>query len=190
MELVGGYPGFIERNEFLQELKTFLKGSKFERNYWFFTLFWIMGGTLFYALYFRAHLNNKWFRSIIGYGIGLFLLFSIGYLLMNPDIFFKGRTVPIDVLGVIIIMLAVMFYLVEMLRSDSITTFYKSINFYIAATLIIWYLTVTPLSFYNMYFSKADWSFVILKYQIHLFANICMYLTFTFALLCCKPKND
>ncbi|MEZ4792157.1 MAG: hypothetical protein R2783_01375 [Gelidibacter sp.] len=190
IELVGSYPGYVAKYGFLKEAKAFLKGTKFERNYWFFTIFWIIGSALFYGLYFREILKSKFFKKILKYLILLFLVFSIGYIALYWSLFFTGRTILIDIFGVIIIMLGIIFYLVEILRSDKILRFYKSIDFYIAAILIIWYIIVTPLSFYSIYFTKADWSFVMLKYQIHLLANICMYLSFAFALLWCNPKTN
>jgi hypothetical protein len=48
------------------------------------------------------------------------------------------------------------------------------------------------LVFYDIYNTNGDWNFIFLKWQIYLSANVFMYLTFTFALIFCKPdiKND
>lgn len=189
IEMVGSYPSYVVKYEFLDEARLWLKDSRFKTNNWFFTIFWIIGGTMFYGMYFRKILRNPFYKNVLRYALFTFGVFCIVYISLYWDLFFKGRTISIDVFGVIVIMLAVILYLVEILKSDEILRFYKSIHFYIAITLILWYIIVTPLSFYHMYFSKADWNFVILKYQIYLFANLCMYLTFTFALIYCKPEK-
>ena len=77
----------------------------------------------------------------------------------------------------------------EILLSDTILVFYKSINFYISVAILIWWLIITPIVFFEKYNTTSDWDYVFLKWQIKLFANICMYLTFTFALIFCKPEN-
>ncbi|RMZ50932.1 hypothetical protein EB822_06015 [Flavobacteriaceae bacterium PRS1] len=77
-----------------------------------------------------------------------------------------------------------------MLQSETILSFYKSINFYISSTILIWWLVITPLVFFQIYFLNVDWSFIILRWQIYLFMNIFMYSSFTIALIWCKPQND
>lgn len=55
-----------------------------------------------------------------------------------------------------------------MLQSETILSFYKSINFYISSTILIWWLVITPLVFFQIYFLNVDWSFIILRWQIYL----------------------
>lgn len=83
-----------------------------------------------------------------------------------------------------------MFYLLELLASEDILKFHKSINFYIAITVLLWYVITTPVSFYGVYFSGDDWNFIFLRWQIYFFANVFMYLTFTFALIWCNPQKN
>lgn len=190
MELIAAYPRYVYKYEFLKEAEVFLKGTRFEKNYWFYTFFWIIASTLFYGFYFRELIDNQKFKKLLKYMLIGFCIFCIIYLALNWDVLFKGRTIPIDVFGIVTIMLAIILYLVEILNSNKVLVFYKSIDFYIAITLILWYIIVTPLAFYNMYFIKEDWSFILLKWQIMLFANIAMYLTFTLALIFCKPETN
>lgn len=190
IELLGSYPGYVKKYDFLNDIEAVLKDSYFEKNHWFFAIFWITGSALFYGLYFMEIIKNQLYKSIIKYAVISFILASIAYYVYNWELFFKGRGSFMDVFGVVVILVSVFLYFIEILKSDVILKFYQSINFYIAATLILWYLIVTPLSFYNKYFTSADWNFVILKYQIHLFANVFMYLTFTFALIYCRPTHD
>ncbi|GAL73156.1 hypothetical protein JCM19302_3037 [Jejuia pallidilutea] len=74
--------------------------------------------------------------------------------------------------------------------------FYKSLNFYISAVIFIWWLIIAPLTFYDVYYKYEigvgvfDKAFVDLRFQIFLFANLFMYLTYTFALIWCKLENE
>jgi len=42
--------------------------------------------------------------------------------------------------------------------------------------------------FYEVYFTVANWNFVILKGEIYLIANSILYLTFSMALIFCPPE--
>src|SRR5690606_27997923 len=103
---------------------------------------------------------------------------------------YTGYIPLIHGLSTLAVFFAISLYLYEILNSDCILIFYQSINFYISATVLIWWLITTPLVFYELYFSQADWNFVFLKYQIFLFANVFMYVSFTLALIFCKPQYD
>ncbi|MGJ8593573.1 MAG: hypothetical protein ACSHXF_13560 [Aquaticitalea sp.] len=190
IELVGSYPRYMANNESFSEIHLFLKNSHFENNFWFYTIFWIFGSGVFYALYFRSLIKSYNYKKTIKYMVISFVSMGMLYYFFNWQSLFSGRAGFIDVFGVIVILSAVSLYLVEILLSNQILKINKSLNFYVATTLILWYLMVTPLTFYSKYFSTADWNFVILKYQIFLMANVFMYLTFTFALIYCSPDHD
>lgn len=185
-EKISTYTLYIENDGIF----SFLKGAIIEKNSWWSTLYWKIGAILFYTYYFQKIINNKIYILIIKIARNAFLYFSIIYIIFNWQDFFIRPFPVISVVGAFIIFLCVILYFIEILNSERVLTFYKSINFYISGTILIWWLIVTPLVFYDIYFSTADWNFILLKWQIYLFANIFMYLTFTFALLWCNPKID
>ncbi len=190
IEHLASYPRYVAEYDFLKDIKDYLKGTKFQRNYWFYTLFWNIASAIFYTWYFKANIKNNLFKTILKYGLLLFIFSSTVYLINNWDWFFANMAVFINVTGALLILLSVCLYFLEILRSNFILRFHRSLNFYVAGVLIIWFLITTPLSFYNMYYSTADWIFIFLKWQIFLFANIFMYLTFTFALIFCESQDD
>ena len=147
---------------------------------------------LFYSFLFRKIISKEISNKVIKYSTFVFLLFSICSIALNYNSFFNESLRIINVFGTIIILMSVILYFIEMLKSESVLNFYKSLYFYIGAVIFIWWLIITPIVFYEIYFSTSDWNFVFLKWQIFLFANVFMYLTFTFALIYCKPelKND
>ena len=185
-DYIGSYVNFIKNNGFF----SFLDGTKLVKNFWWSTLFWKIGAILFFVFYFNKILDRTIFKNILKISGKFFIVFSAVYILTHWEDYFIRFFPVIDVLGSIIIFCCTIFYFIEVLQSDKILTFYKLLNFYISAAIFIWWLITTPLVFYDIYNSHRDWNFIYLKWQIYLFANICMYLTFTFALIWCRPQKN
>lgn len=175
---------------------SFLVGTIIQKNHWLYNIFWHVGAIMFFSFYYRKILKTAIFLTIIKCISYCFLVFCIIYFLYNWEAFFHTFFPTINVLGAIVIFTCTVFYFIEILQSDKILEFYKSINFYISAAIFIWWLIITPIVFYNVYHTyeignpNIDLNFLFLRRQIYLFANLTMYLTFTFALLWCKPQND
>ncbi|MFY0714675.1 hypothetical protein J1D01_13435 [Seonamhaeicola sp. NFXS20] len=167
----------------------FLANTKISRNYWWSTLFWKIGAILFFAFFYRKILERQLFKSIIKYAVYPFLIVSITYILFYWEDFFNRYFPVISVLGTIIIFTCTIFYFIEVLQTDKILTFYKSVYFYISAAIFIWWLIITPIVFYDIYMTNIDMNYISLRRLIYLLANIIMYSTFTFALIFCKPQN-
>ncbi|ULC57962.1 hypothetical protein MBM09_08520 [Flaviramulus sp. BrNp1-15] len=174
----------------------FLIGTKFQKNHWWYNLFWSIGGIMFYAFYYHKILKTRYFKLIIKHSSYCFLIFCIIYYLIRFEEFFHTFFPVIDILGGIVIFLCVVLYFIEILQSERILYFHKSINFYINATIFMWWLVITPLVFYEIYHTyemdgnRNDASFWNIRSYIYLFSNLFMYLTFTFALIFCKPEHD
>ncbi|MCL6294890.1 hypothetical protein [Jejuia spongiicola] len=187
-DFIGGYKDYVGDGRFL----SFLQNTVFATNHWWSTSYWKVGAILFFTFYYSKILKTVQFKNIIKISGYVFFFFSVIYIAFNWDKFFNTFFPIISILGAIIVFLCSVFYFIEVLQSDKILTFYKSINFYISFAIFIWWLIITPLVFYDLYHSNDDWNFIFLKWQIYLFANIFMYSTFTFALIYCKPdsKNE
>ena len=184
IEVFSTYSVYIGKFDFL----VFLKNTRFRTSHWCATLFWNIGSAIFFAFYYSRIIKNKLLSTIIKFCGLVFICGSIVSIISNWSTFFDKYSPFITVSGAIVILVAISFYFIEILLDDKILMFYKSINFLVSCTLFIWLIITTPLVLYNSYYSDADWNFVFLKWQIFLFANIFMYLTFTFALLFCKPE--
>ncbi|KJD34803.1 membrane protein [Tamlana nanhaiensis] len=168
---------------------SFLEDTKFVYNYWWSTLFWKIGAVIFFVFYYVEVLNSTLFKKVLKFSGITFLCFSLIYIVLNWEEYFVRSFPVISVLGALIIFMCTIFYFIEVLSSNSILTFYKSLNFYVSTAIFIWWLIITPLVFYDLYHFNGDWNFIFLKWQIYLFANLCMYFTFTFALIYCKPEE-
>lgn len=174
----------------------FLIGTKFAKNHWWSTLYWDVGTILFFTYFFYLILKTPVFKKVVKFLGYFYFVFSTIYILSNWEKFFVQFFEILDVFGAIIIFMCTVFYFIEILLSEEILEFYRSIYFYISAVIFIWWLIITPLGFYDIYFTYEvgknffDKAFVDLRRQIYLFVNIFMYLTYTFALIWCKPENE
>ncbi|QDO94011.1 hypothetical protein FNB79_08450 [Formosa sediminum] len=168
---------------------SFLKDTLLEKNIWFTTLFWCIGSPVFYTFFYLKLISSGVIKRVIKVLLLLFLVYSFLCIAFNFYTFFDSYFISIIISGEFLILFLVSVYLYEMLQSDRIINFYKSVYFYISATIFMWLLVTTPILFYDIYYTTADWNFIVLKWQIFLFSNILMYLTFSFALLWCNPEK-
>ncbi|NNK87926.1 MAG: hypothetical protein HKO90_06560, partial [Flavobacteriaceae bacterium] len=189
MELIGGYTDYVEKFEFLSDLRQKLAGTIFEKNNWLYTLFWRLGATLAYVYYFRGLLKSGSQQRVLKLMASGFVVACMVIISSNFNDFFVRSFPAITIMSSLLIIISTVMYLMQILQSDRIINFYRSLNFYMAAVLLVWNLIITPLIFYDVYYSRSDMPYVVLKHSIYLFSNIFMYLSFSIALLCCKPEN-
>lgn len=104
---------------------------------------WNIINTLLY-MFFYGFLIKKHFRKYLIFG--LFFLYAI-YTLVEL-IFFKDIKVDLlvynSIIGMFIISIPIMLYFVEILNSDSILTFQKSIYFWISIGVLIFNIGLIP----------------------------------------------
>ncbi|MCK0125682.1 hypothetical protein MWU76_14920 [Gelidibacter sp. F2691] len=186
VDYLGSYPVIFKRIN----LYHLIQGTVFEKNYLYYTLLWGIGTALFFMFFYGKILNHPGRKRFLRVAALLFFMGALVDLFLNVDTLGANNRIGVFVAGSFLVLLCVCFYFIEVLESDKVLTFYKSIYFWISSVILLWYLITTPLLFYEIYFSTADWNFVILKWQIYLAANVCMYLSFTIALLWCKPQNN
>ncbi|CDF80132.1 conserved hypothetical membrane protein [Formosa agariphila KMM 3901] len=183
-EFIALYPRLISNG-----ILSFLKGTILEPGFWWTTLFWCIGSPVFYMFFYQKIIESVRVKKIIKVLNVVFIAFSVLTIALNFNDFFEMYFSSILIFGEFIILFLVGVYLYEMLQSDKIIYFNRSMYFYISACMLIWLLITTPLVFYGMYFNTSDWNFVILYWQVFFLSNFFMYLTFTFALLWCTPEK-
>jgi hypothetical protein len=190
IELLGYYPLFAPEYTSMSWVVKITNGTILEENYLWYTLFWQLGSAIFLSFYYIKILTNDYYKKIIKFSIVFYVLFSVFYSILNYHIYYNDMIKLVWILGVCQTVLCIILYFLEVLNSDKIMSFYRSFEFYVAAVFFIWLLIKTPLSFYQIYYSKADWNFIFLRRDIILAANLFMYLTFVFAFIFCKPDHD
>lgn len=185
VELVGTYTKWIDNSS----NPDLLKGTLIERNFWWYTLMWSIGSSVFFLLFYRHILKTELFRKILTYFLWIFLGITLIKYSFDYRALFENRSFLIVCLNLLTVLICTLFYFMEILSSNKILDFNKSVYFYISVAILIWTLAITPLSFFNEYFTTDDWNFVILKWQIYLFFNYVLYLTFSFALVWCNSPS-
>jgi len=188
--LIGDSFNFYTRLIKNHGILSFLEGTVFEKNYWWSTIYWKIGAILFFVFFYIKILKTVLFRKILKYSGFVFLIISVTTIIINWEHFFSRFFPIISIMGAVIIFMCTVFYFMEVLQDERILAFYKSINFYISSAIFIWWLIITPIVFYDIYGEYRDIVYINLRRYIYLFANILMYLTFTFALIWCKPQNE
>ena len=190
VDFIGSYPTYVIEYQQLHGLRDYLKETSFSRNYWWITTFWNLGGVLFMSYYYYKILLNINFKKIVKYVCFIFLLSSTTYISQNLDSFFNSQLKFVNIFGALVILNCISLYFIEILNSDKILVFYKSLNSIVSIAMFLWWLIITSLLFYEVYFSAYDIGYLNLRSNVYLFSNLFMYLTFSLALIWCDPEQE
>ncbi len=187
-EIIATYPEFLHY-EFFEPLDNLVTGTVFKRNYWWYTIFWQIGSTVFLAFYFIKSIYSKWSKNLIKTSTLFFLLASCLYILFFWDSLLNSYSYFINITSLIVRILVILLFFIEILQKNGYSEFSKSIDFYIAWIFFIWWLIITPLEFFNDYYNALDEAYTNLQWYIRISANFFMYVGFAIALILCKPPR-
>lgn len=190
VEIIGSYNFLLDKLEPLYFIKSFFEGTIFENSKWWYLIFWTLGGALFYAYFFWRLVESKISKKVIKFSAIIYFSFFVLFFIIGFDEITTSAQIPINVAEAFLIVLSVLVYFLEVLKSDKVLSIFSSIYFYIGAVILLWHLIMTPLTFYELYFNTSDMDYAIMKAVIFLVCNSIMYLTFSFALIWCKPQNN
>lgn len=186
IEFIGTYPKYLRD----MGLYHFIKDTIIERNYWWYTVFWTSATTIFYSWFLSQVYESHIFKKIMVFCRYLFVIILLTTIILDFKNFFNFRANHLVLLNFSIILLSSIFYLFELLNSEKLLNSFKSVYFYIAMILFVWWLVTTPLNFFEIYNSDSDWDYVTIKWTIKLIANIFMYLGFALALIFCNSEEN
>ncbi len=165
-----------------------LKGTVFENNYWIHNAQLIITFT-FYVSFFRNLLKNKKQKKIIGVLCVLYVLATVSNLVFS-DIYFESISKFTYVTGSVFLFLTILIYYFNLLTSDYILQFKKSLPFYFSVGLLLYHLCVTPLFIYNGYYTRTvSESFVKVYFYTLITMNIIMYTIFIIGFIRCRTKK-
>lgn len=190
VENIGSYTIYISENKSLNWIKEAIAGTVFQKNYWWFQIFWVINSTLFLCYYFRKNLNNiqsKKLFAFVGYS---FFIVSFFLVVLKWETLKYGLIKILDLLSFLTIFFLISNYFFQTLKSEKILKFYYNLTFYISCAFIVFIILITPLTFFESYFNTSDWSYIILKWQILFLANAFMYITFIIGLIVSKPIKN
>lgn len=184
--VIGKYSYYVRDDGFL----NFLEGTLLEKNYWWFTIFWSIGGTVFFAWYFQKILNSKISKRILKISLVMFLIISVLEIVFTFPKFFNTSLPFNKIASLMLILQCVFYYFLEILKSDKILYFYKSLGFYICCSILLLWLIQTPLVFFEHYFNINDKDYIFLRNVINLIAISSMYIIYTVGLIVSNPDYD
>jgi hypothetical protein len=190
VDFLGSYPSYVIEFEGLHGVRDYLKETRFNRNYWWFTTFWNIGSVLFMSYYYYMILKSRTFKKIVKYVCIIFLASSIIYISQNVDAYFDSLLKYVNIFGALVILNCISLYFIEVLNSDKILVFYKSLNTIVSIVLFLWWLIITSLLFYEVYYTAFDTDYFNFRNNVYLFSNLFMYLTFAIALIWCEPDQE
>lgn len=171
VEIVGLYTVYAYFSDYKN--LEFLRDSPFERNYWLYNSFNVLSSTMYFFL-FILQLKSFKVRRVLTLVVFIFQVTVIIDLIYS-GIFFIAYSAYASVGGTLIMVICIMAYYYEMLKSDKILHFYKNLVFYVSIGVLIWYLVVTPLFIYSKYFTMASPDFVEMYGLIIIVSNVFMY---------------
>lgn len=190
VENFGAYTHYINRYQNLSWIKEAIKGTVFQKNYWWYQIFWTINSTLFLCFFYKNNLVNKQSKlkfTLLGYG---FFAISFFLIVLKWETLKYGFIKILDVLSFIITLFLISIYFFKTLKSEIILKFYKSLTFYISCGFLIFIILTTPLTFFESYFNTSDWSYITLKWAILFIANVFMYSTFILGLIVSKADKN
>ena len=190
VEFFGAYPRYLYKYESLHWIKEAIKGTLFKQNYWWYTIFWTIGSSVFFATYFYISSNSKSLRKSIKWVTISCLVLSVFVFIMSIDKIKYNYLILLDVLNLVIIVSLAVLYFIQLLNSESILSFYKMLSFYICSGILVFWIVTTPLMFYEEYYNVLDKGFIALKKGIYLLSIIFMYLIFAIGLIVSDPEKN
>lgn len=186
VEIVGLLPNIIHRYNTVSELCS-LENSFWSENFWLYNPYLILS-ILFYIFYIKMNIGSKIINKIL---LIILIFYGISSLLnlLLTDVFIASYSAYSFVLGSIFLFLAIGFYFYQILQSNDILNFGKSIPFYFSIGTLVFHLCVTPLFIYSKYYSAKSPEFVYIYALILTIANIFMYTCYIFGFVVCYRKN-
>ena len=155
-------------------------------NYWFYNLLRIITYTVFFYIYYKSVQTKKFKHLILSFVI-IYLSVS-AYNWVNIQNFrFEMSEIP-KIMGSIFLIISIIFYLIELLRSEKIILFHRILLFWVSVGLLLFYSGTIPFALkYNGYALIPGIHKLFLIVYI---LAILMYLIFTFGFIWSKKEQQ
>ena len=165
---------------------VFFDENGIDYNYWLYNLLYIVFFIVILVIYLRS-IKNSGQKKIIKYFILIYILISIINWSFIQSFIFEMSDLPY-VAGSIFLIITIIFYFIQLLKSEEIKKFHKELLFWISIGLLLFHSGTIPFSLkLNDYalFPGIHKLFLI----IWVLALI-MYLIFTFGFIWSKKQDD
>lgn len=187
VETVGCYAPIAYFTEY--QYFSFIKETSFESNIWWYNMFIVINFT-FFTFYFLAFTRNKLVKNIGITSAVLFFIISICVYVFT-DGFLSTVSNFVIISGTLLLLMSVLSFYFEVLRSDLLLQLKHFLPFYISVGVLVFNLCVTPLDILSDYFNVGNGNELFVKLRTHviLYANILLYFSFTLGFLICSKKK-
>jgi hypothetical protein len=181
VDLLVHYPEILKESY----LKS-LENTIFHSTYWVYNFFWLIGNPLFFVFYSYKMTQLPWLKKSLLYIGILFFVITVTYSFANWRVL-SLRSFPfVELYGFLIVLFTAFSYYIELLLIDRRLVFFESVRFYALTANLIWWFMVTPILFFDLYYSKTDSLFQILRWEIYFLGNIIMLPMYAIGLIVSK----
>ena len=186
IEIVGAYSPIAYFSDY--KYFGFIENTNYVRNYWLYNSFFILNFS-FYSYYFRSFLNIK-AKNTLSVLILLFIISSFISFIYS-DVFFKEYSIFITITGSLLVLLSIVLFYFELLKTDRIINLKEYLPIYISIGVLIYNLCTTPLDIFSKYFNTGNYLYVNINSAVLFVANIILYSTFiTGFIICAKDTKN
>lgn len=180
VETLGMY-GYVLQNNYDHEWFIWIKNSVFCSNRWLYNIY-LYVSLILISMFFKTILQDRLSKIIIKFSIIVYAVSVLFYFSVSDSFFIKS--IPYDMfLETLLVVIFVMLYYRQLLKSDKILFFYRSPIFYLSSGLLLWYLVITPLFIFDTYFYLINDNFLKFRDIYITASNIFLYLCYTFGFL-------
>lgn len=150
-----------------------------------FNLLYLIVYPVFYYIYYNTLKTNKYRTMIKVFFVGFILISLINWAFIQN--FFTENSKYPDIIGSLFLTICIIFYFIELLRSEKIIRFQRSVPFWISIGLLIYYTSTIPFLVVKDSYALADGARLKMFLINHILA-IAMYLIFTFGFIWSKKE--
>ncbi len=169
------------------EYLSFIEGTWYVGNYWLYNPF-IICQFLFYIYYFWYYIDDKRSRRVIAYLAILYTILSVINLFVS-DVFLKGYSQFSTIGGTLVLIITIIIFYFELLRSDVLLNLKSFLPLYISIGVLIYNLCITPIDILSLHFGDGNQFFVLFKLNIYQYLNIFLYSTYILGFIICSREK-
>lgn len=186
-EIFASYAPIADFSNF--EVFGFIKGTKFEKNYWAFNIY-LLFSYFIYISYFKMQLAVSRQRTIVNVLIGVFLISSVINLIASK-VFFAAYSTHTNIAGTLVLLFTISMYYFKLVRSDEVLKIGSLLPFYISIGAVILHLCLTPFFIYSNYFRESISKEFVGTYLIVLrITNLLVYSIYIIGFIVCRKKKS
>lgn len=186
-ELFGSYAPIAYYSEY--RIFGFVENTAFQNNMWWYNIISIINFS-FCTYYFSSFLRSDRLKFIFNSAIVIYLVVAVIYYGFSGE-FYTESTGIMGIVGVLLLLISILVFYYQLLRSDLILTLKHFLPFYISIGVLFFNLIVTPIELLSEFLTVGESNVLFVELYINVLqiANIILYLSFIFGFIICSKKR-